>query len=62
MNRIKTMSRFEEPSLAEIGAYCCECCEALEIGQEVIKFEDEHFCDLYCFTKYYDVKEVILSR
>lgn len=43
-----------------VKAFCCECHDELEEGQEVVKFEQEHFCDMDCFVKYYNVETINL--
>lgn len=54
------MDRFKLPDTPEVVAYCCHCQEELEEGTEVTEFEDEVFCDDYCFLKYMNVSHVIL--
>lgn len=51
MSRLDTMARFKEPSIyddSKVVSECSGCGNDLFAGEEVIEFEDEHFCDKDC--------------
>ena len=63
MSRLATMSRFAEPEdqEPEVLAYCERCTEELVEGAEVVKCQEEYFCDMDCLSRYYDIKEITMG-
>jgi len=61
MSRLQTMARFDEEIPEErVGGFCVNCNEPLYEGQEVVKFDNELFCDVECFKQHMDVREETL--
>jgi hypothetical protein len=61
-NRIHTMARFEEPDEEVIASECVHCGAELYEGQEVIAWEDEHFCNTDCLLESLDYNHKTLER